>query len=77
MKELKMYERYGSMSEFLKTDTNWRSPDYLARELYEINTYKLKDKELLACDELRDYYISRQGTIITRLRNLLDKDLKE
>ena len=43
MKELKMYERYSSMSEFLKTDTNWRSPDYLARELYEINTYKLKD----------------------------------
>lgn len=70
-------ERYGSMSDFLETDINWRSPDYLVRELYEINTHKLKNKELLECDVLRDYYISRQGTIITRLRNLLDKDKKE
>lgn len=63
-----------SMSDFLNEHIRKTPTHRLVMELEEINKNKLRDEELLECKELRDYYIQRQGYIIERLREMLDKD---
>lgn len=64
------------MSNYLKDHISKTPTHRLVMELEEINKNKLRDKELLECRELRDYYIQRQGYIIEHLREMLDKDSK-
>lgn len=62
------------MSEFLLHSVRTAPVMRLVKELEEIHKYKLRDSDLVNCIELRDYYLNRQQTIVSYLRDMLDKD---
>ena len=61
------------MDEYLR-DHCHKTPHKLVLELQDINQHKLLDDVIIECRELREYYVKRQGFIISHLGKMMELD---
>ena len=59
------------MDEYLRDHCLKTPPHKLILELEDINQNKLLNDAIIECRELREYYLKRQGFIISHLRKMM------
>ena len=62
------------MDEYLRDHCLKTPPHKLVLELQDINQHKLLDDVIIECRELREYYVRRQGFIISHLGKMMELD---
>jgi hypothetical protein len=62
------------MDEYLRDHCPKSLPHKLVLELQDINQHKLLDDVIIECKELREYYVKRQGFIISHLGKMIEVD---